>query len=213
MLSVPNTPQEALKESIGKVLKQVPGPKEQVLKVVETPGLSVKNVLCKNNPVPREHCSRSSCPLRDIGCRERCHKEGVGYTARCKRCWQGEDMEGKRVYIGESSRSVYTRAHGHYTDLKSKMKSGRGTSWMADHIQEVHEGEWNLETPWKDWEFSINKSFKKPLTRQLSEFSAIRKAKCKGLADFNGKEINISKSIFNTKEEWFSHISHWDVVG
>ena len=65
--------------------------------------------------------------------------------------------------------------------------------------------------PWKDWEFSINGSYRKPLTRQLSEFSEIRKAKSRGIANFNGKEIKVSK-LFNSKEEWFSHISHWDVV-
>ena len=53
------------------------------------------------------------------------------------------------MYVGESSRSVYTRANGHYTDLKSKIKTGKRTSWMADHIQEVHGGMHNENEPWR----------------------------------------------------------------
>ena len=85
----------------------------------------------KKNPIPKEHCSRIACPLKNIGCKEKCQVEGVAYVSRCKRCWEGAGEEGEKVYIGESSRSVYTRAQGHYTDLKSKMKSGKGTFWMA----------------------------------------------------------------------------------
>ena len=189
VLSVPNTPQEVLKERVEKVVIVVQGPRDQVLKVVEKPGMSVKNSLCKNNPIPREHYLRKACLLRDQGCREGCQKESVGYAARCKRCWDKAGGEGERVYLGESSRSVYTRAQGHYTDLKSKMKSGRGTSWMADHIQEAHNGVWTEAAPWEDWEFSLNGTHRKPLNRQISEFSAIRRAKTQGVALFNGKKL------------------------
>ena len=103
---MPNTPQEVLKERVEKVVREVQGPRDQVLKVVEKPGMSVKNSLCKNNPIPREHCLRKACPLRDPGCRERCQKESVGYAARCKRCWDKAGGEGERVYLGESRRSV-----------------------------------------------------------------------------------------------------------
>ena len=149
---------------------------------------------------------------KNIGCKEKCQVEGVAYVSRCKRCWEGAGEEGEKVYIGESSRSVYTREQGHYTDLKSKMKSGKGTSWMADHIQEAHRGQWTKEAPWEDWDFSISGSYRKPLSRQLAEFLNIRKAKTRGTTQFQGKEVTIKKEVFNTKEEWFSHISHWDVV-
>ena len=214
VLKVPNTPQQSLKEKVERVLENVPGPKDQNLKVIEKPGLSVRRVLCKNNPLPRADCQRRSCPLRDQanGCREKCQTESVGYIARCKRCWEvGEDRV-KKVYVGESSRSVYTRANGHYTDLKSKIKTGKGTSWMADHIKEVHGGMHNGKEPWEDWLWSLNGSYRKALDRQLSEFSAIRRVKTQGVVQLNGKETKISKELFNSKEEWFSHVGQWDIV-
>ena len=84
---------------------------------------------------------------------------------------------------------------------------------MADHIQEAHNGVWNEAAPWEDWEFSLNGTHRKPLNRQISEFSAIRRAKTQGVALFNGKKIEVKKEVFNSKDEWFSHISHWDVIG
>ena len=209
---MPNTPQEVLREKVERAIRAGQGPKEQLLKVVEKPGQSVRNSLVRSNPTPKEHCLRRACPMGDQGCKERCLAEGVSYVARCKRCWEEEGAEGGKVYLGESSRSVYTRAHGHYTDLRSKLKSGRGTSWMADHIQEAHGGRWSEESPWEDWQFSVAEVYKKPLNRQIAEFSAIRKAKTMGIAKFGGKEIKVSQEVFNSKEEWFSHISHWDTI-
>ena len=81
---------------------------------------------------------------------------------------------------------------------------------MADDIQEVHGGMHNENEPWEDWLWSLNGSYRKD--RQLSEFSAIRRLKTQGVAQINGKEIEISKEVFNSKEEWFSHVGQWDVV-
>ena len=116
------------------------------------------------------------------------------------------------MYVGESSRSVYTRANGHYTDLKSKIKTGKGTSWMADHIQEVYGGMHYEKEPWEDWLWSLNGSYRKALVRKLSEFSAIRRVRTQGVAQFNGKQVEISKEVFNSKEEWFSYVRQWNIV-
>ena len=56
VLKVPNTPQQSLKEKVERVLENVPGPKDQNLKVIERPGLSVRRVLYKNNPLKRADC-------------------------------------------------------------------------------------------------------------------------------------------------------------
>ena len=84
---------------------------------------------------------------------------------------------------------------------------------MADHIQEAHQGKWDSHKPWEEWEFSVSGGYKKPLERQVSEFAAIRRAKTVGKAHFNGKEVEVETTIYNTKDEWFSHTSQWDVVG
>ena len=36
-----------------------------------------------------------------------------------------------KIYLGESSRSVYTRAYGYYTDLRRKARTGQETSMMV----------------------------------------------------------------------------------
>ena len=120
VLSVPNTPQEVLRERIERAVRAGQGPREQLLKIVEQPGVSVRNSLCRSNPIPREHCHRRACPLRDQGCKERCLKESVNYVARCKRCWEDLGEEGGKVYLGESSRSVYTRAMANPLKLPNK---------------------------------------------------------------------------------------------
>ena len=60
---------------------------------------------------------------------------------------------------------------------------------------------------------SVTGSHRKPLDRQVSEFIGIRKAKTSGKAKVEGKEMKLAKEVFNSKEEWFSHSSQWDVVG
>ena len=77
---------------------------------------------------------------------------------------------------------------------------------MADNIQEAHNGVWAEAAPWEDLEFSLTSTHRKPLNRQISEFSAIRRAKTQGVALFNGKKIEVKKEVFNSKDEWFSHI-------
>ena len=61
---------------------------------------------------------------------------------------------------------------------------------------------WTEAAPWEDWEFSLNGTHRKPLNRQISEFSAIRRAKTQGVALFNGKKIEVKKEVFNSKDEW-----------
>ena len=40
-------------------------------------------------------------------------------------------------------------------------------------------------------------AYSKALNRQISKFSAIRKAKTQGIALFNGKKIEVKKEVFN----------------
>ena len=94
-----------LKEKVEKVLKAVPGPRDQTLKIIEKPGMSVKSTLCKNNPRPRKECNREACPLMEKGCDERCTMEGVGYVARCVRCWTSEGGGGGGG--GEGQEDIY----------------------------------------------------------------------------------------------------------
>ena len=84
---------------------------------------------------------------------------------------------------------------------------------MFNHIQETHSGVCNRQNPGADWKTTLCETFRKPLERQVSEFLGIRRAKTFGQGRV-GREIReVNNEVFNTKEEWYSHTSQWDVVG
>ena len=70
-----------------------------------------------------------------------------------------------------------------------------------------------MNKPEHDWLVTLRGTNRKPLDRQVTEYIEIRKVKTKGQAYIQGKDRDVSKDIFNSKEEWFSHTSQWDSVG
>ena len=145
------------------VLRRIPGPTDQLLRVQERPGPSLRVTMVRNDPSPRETCGRPGCPLaRDGPCRDRCYQENIGYSIVCRRCLDGNSSNSNtgtsshpRIYIGESHRSIFTRFNGHLSDLKSSVKKGGGSSWMYKHIQETHDGIYNHTDIGADWKVKL----------------------------------------------------------
>ena len=92
------------------------------------------------------------------------------------------------------------------------MKGGRAKSWMGDHVLEVHSGEWKNEHPWEDWNFDVESKFQRPLERQINEGIRIRRAKWRKRARIGGRMTEVSGELFNSKKEWNSHVTEWDIV-
>ena len=206
VVNVPYSKKYRVRHRVEKILEVVPGPSDQCLRVQEHPGPSLRVSMIRNDPFPREKCDRPGCPLgRDGNCNNKCYNESVGYTVVCRRCLESNTPP--RIYIGETSRSVYTRIQGHLSDLRTSARNNRGNSWMYNRIQESHSGEYNQEDPGADWKVTLKDTFRKPLERQISEFIGIRKAKTLGQGRVGSKEMKISTDVFNTKEEWYSHTS------
>ena len=163
-----------------------------------------------------------------------CYREGVVYLARCRRCHLQQMEEGKQeqevveeVYLGESSRSVVTRAREHHANYQVAMKkvaregslprvrvSRPGgqeeeevSSWMADHTVTCHQGEVSPELM-DDYDFMVIGSWIKPLQRQVEEAVRIRNAMTKGFLWLGkGKrrrKLLVNKRILNRKLENFS---------
>ena len=86
-----------------------------------------------------------------------CHASGISYTIKCKPCQDS-------VYFGESHRNIYTRGREH---LKKLAKKDEG-SFMHRHQQEKHNG-----GP-ADFEMKVYRSFKDPLSRQVTEAVLIK---------------------------------------
>ena len=166
----------------------------------------------------------------------RCYREGVVYAGRCRRCYLQQLEEGKKeeevihkIYIGESSRSVVSRAREHYNSYKlsigktakttSSSSTARedreseaagdeeGSSWMADHALSHHGGKISAD-PTQDFDFFVVGSSIKPLYRQLEESVRIRVAKTRGLLILGRgrrrKTYKVNKNILNRKHENFS---------
>ena len=89
----------------------------------------------------------------------------------------------KRVYFGETSRTLYHRANQHLSDhSRAARKEGRGapnteddpglSSWIVDHAKETHGGINGLD-PQKDVRFIKENTHRDPLSRQVEEASLI----------------------------------------
>ena len=84
---------------------------------------------------------------------------------------------------------------------------------MHNHILETHNGEHNSQDIGADWKVTLCNNYRKPLERQVGEYIGICRAKTAGRGRVGNRDIEVSSQVFNTKEEWYSHSSQWDVVG
>ena len=81
------------------------------------------------------------------------------------------------IYIGETSRNLYTRAKEH----KDNFEKAKDDSFMFIHQQEEHRGEAG------NFKAKVVKSFRDCLTRQISEGVYLRRS---------------DEHVLNTKSEW-----------
>ena len=134
-------------------------------------GLSLKTVLQKSNPLETAGCSSPTClpckPGRGEG--GNCRGCGVNYTIECQLC--------PAVYIGESSRNIFTRCAEH----EARYRNGTATSFILKHQEEDHRG---VDPVYKAKVTSITRDC---LTRQVREAVLIRRSQVK---------------VLNSKSEW-----------
>ena len=135
-----------------------------------------KNELCceAEDCIPCVQAKQSDDPPQN------CRKNNIAYSAECKTC---EKKNKSRVYYGETSRNLYLRCKEHYSNVNSRQDK----SWMVKHIMKEHDGNFDeVNFRWK-----ILGSFKKPLTRQITEAVKIKRSK---------DEVNLnSKTEFNAQ--------------
>jgi hypothetical protein len=155
---VPMTKGGKLKDEIEKKLEKYEAPDGVKAKVMENSGRSVKNVLVRNDPFPREHCGREECTMNNGKCREKCYTANANYTIKCKRCDfklneiienivdVNEDSENMTDvehevpeeiletthYAGETSRSVHFRFLLHLAMYRNKKNH------MWEHVKDKH---------------------------------------------------------------------------
>ena len=138
--------------------------------VLEIGGRTLRSEIQRSNPTATPGCSKSDC----LGCEEgrgkggKCHKSNVNYQITCQKC--------DKVYIGETSKNLYTRALQHTRNKKED------EAFMSKHYQEEHVGEE------KKFRAKVTHTNKDCLTRQVREGVLINRA---------------TKPLLNSRTEWF----------
>ena len=113
-----------------------------------------------------------------------CRGCGVNYILECKMCPATE----RCVYIGESSRNLYTRSKEHL----SNYRNGSPSSFMSKHQTSAHPG----EEP--SFRASVTASTRDCLTRQVKEAVLIRRSQVPVL---NGKTEWHQPALFRIQSE------------
>ena len=206
-LTVPATPNGELADLVRRNLEKSRQPNGTSTKVIEDGGTSTRIGLVKSNQFPSDHCWREDCMMcfQKDGRTEqtRCSNRNIGYEGQCTRCPE------RFVYVGETSRTGYTRTREHLNDYRAAAAAklpalpdpGPGTngnerkrdvkSWMWEHTRDNHEGAVGEVRGMKDYKFKVTGIFRKCLQRQVNE--GIQIQKCEAERD----------KLLNSKNEYF----------
>ena len=130
-------------------------------KIIERGGQTIERQLQHSNPTTSDQCHRSNCGPCDQpggnGGRKKCHVNNIVYKYVC----QVPGCTG--VYVGETSKNMYTRNLGHNDKYLKKQKE----SFMYNHQIEKHGG-----AP-ANFKIKVLQSFKDCLSRQAAEATFI----------------------------------------
>ena len=171
---MPPTPNSEL----AKMLQQVADRKIDdgvKFKIVETGGKTMKSEVQVSNPTATSGCDDGDCLACQYGRGKggNCQLSNIEYEVECQLC----PADSKAVYIGESSRNIYTRVKEHQSSYRKR----NGKSFMKKHQERHHQG-----MP-GSYAAKVTGSFRDCLTRQVSEGVSIRRC---------------NVEIMNGKSEW-----------
>ena len=123
MIFVPATPGSKLKRRYMREIKAT----DFRIKVVEQSGTTLKAMLQRSDPFKQRRCVNADCLLCRTDGMGSCRSTGVTYELVCQAC--------KSKYVGETSRSAYTRGREHFHALERREES----SVMWKHCIDKHE--------------------------------------------------------------------------
>jgi hypothetical protein len=165
------TPNSTLKRQYEREIRSV-GLK---IKVVEQSGMTLKRELQRSDPFRDKTCGREQCMVCQNGGKGNCNAIGVTYELICGSC--------EHKYIGETSRTAYTRGKEHLRSLKRKEEG----SVMWRHTGEEH----GSDVP--DFTMNVTGVFgDDAMLRQVTEAVLISRTQ--------------SSKLINNKNEW-NHVS------
>ena len=228
-LSLMPTPDSQLARQTTEALDRCPPPTGTKTKVIERGGRTTQHELVSSNPFPRKQCHREDCGM----CAEKasngmCYRPCVGYLYTCNRCEEERQqrMEAGTTpgdttlykYIGETSRTPYTRHLQHLTKYKARITKGNGRNgstldeddersgtFMWSHTRDHHGGLPGPDTGRRDYCLEVEGTFRDTMTRQVDE--AVRIGECGWgedvLASRLGHQSAPKFKLMNSKNEFF----------
>ena len=129
------------------------------MEVIEKAGSNLKSRLQKSNPFPDNTCPDPECILCENNSNSMCRRNNVTYEVKCDLC--------KDIYIGETSRNLYTRIKEHLSDYRNKSKD----SVLYRHAVAKHSH--NQHVPYTAKVTGVHRD---ALSRQLTEAVSISEA-------------------------------------
>ena len=170
MIFVPATPRSKLKKQVQAKIRE----QDFKIKVIEKTGVTLKQLLQKSDPFKERRCSRNDCMICTTGGRGPCQTPGVNYEIKCKTCG--------KIYIGETSRTAYSRGLEHKRSIERKDKE----SVFIKHNIEEHQNDESTR-----FEMSVTGVYHDDaMLRQISESVRIKN----------------TKENLNNKEEWRQNV-------
>ena len=167
VVTVPATVGSGLMKEVEKALKATDAPRGYKMMVAEDGGRTLASDLTRSNPFPQANCGRAKCGMCATGDgKGQCWRSNVVYSIRCSRC---PDKDGHGVampvfeYIGETSRTIYTRGLEH----QALYLAGKDQSFMWRHTMEVHGGV--ITSAVEDYTYKVLSSHRESLNRVLEE--------------------------------------------
>ena len=182
---VPPTPNSELAKMLRKVAESE-AEAGVMFKIVETGGNSVKSLIEKSNPTATRGYDETNCMACQDGRGKggNCRLSNIQYEVECQLCPQGN----KSVYIGESSRNIYTRIKEHQASYINRNEK----SFMMKHQQREHQGVAGV------FKAKVTDSFRDCLSRQVSEGVTIRRC---DVAVMNGKSEWHQPALWRVQSE------------
>ena len=148
-------------------------------KIIENGGRTLKSELQRSNPTGTPGCNDPEC----LGCSlergrgGKCRLNNVNYKIECLLCPEGN----RPVYIGETSRNIYTRGKEHVRSGRRIGDTNMESCFVKKHMAEMHEGSKSR------FSAKVTHRNRDCLSRQVREGILIRKS---------------SGNTMNTRSEW-----------
>ena len=227
-LSVLPTPNGQLAELAAVAMASCPPPKGTKTKVLERGGTTAQQQLVSSNPYPKDECGRVGCGMCcEKPSRGLCYKPSVGYKYTCTRCEMERELQiedGIPVdsttsykYIGESSRTPYTRHLQHISKYRSKYNNrnkrkrneeedeDKNGTFMWSHTRDHHGGMLGPDAGAMDYSLEVEGIFRDTMSRQIDE--DVRMRNCGWGDDALRRNINPEPTpkciLMNGKSEYF----------